>query len=107
MSSNGRRRLSGVAGVDHSDAWTRAPVTVIPQSARRPGDRRAYGGVLGEHQVVTNDLHDRWTGLHRGVYFAPIDDIPDGAWHFPDLGWAPPAYSTPRFTGTGVVASIL
>ena len=50
---------------------------------------------LGEHQVVTNDLYDRWTGLHGGVYFAPIDDITDGAWHLPYLGWAPPAYSTP------------
>ena len=61
-------------------------------------DSEPYGHVavyLGNGEIVTNDLYDGSTGLHGGVYFAPMAEITDGTWHLPYLGWAPPEYATP------------
>ena len=61
-------------------------------------DSEPYGHVavyLGNGEIVTNDLYDGASGLHGGVYFAPMDEVTDGTWHLPYLGWAPPDYATP------------
>jgi LysM repeat protein len=47
---------------------------------------------VGEGLVVTNDVYDSRTGLHGGVYLAPVSDISRGVWRLPYLGWAPPVY---------------
>lgn len=78
-----------VAGIAVADGSPPPPGALLFYASPPSGHVAVY---LGNGLVISNDVLDAVAGRTGGVYIVDMEELTDGAWQLPYLGWAPPRY---------------